>query len=100
MAKDGYLYALNANTGAKLWGYFIGEQPLMGCSPAISNGYLYVGSKTNRLIALGPNSATTPFTLENLWMISVGAVAIVLAVTFFFALSGRKGQLLRGGSLW
>jgi outer membrane protein assembly factor BamB len=40
-SSDGNLYALNANTGEKLWNYATGGGPT---SPAVANGVVYIGA--------------------------------------------------------
>jgi outer membrane protein assembly factor BamB len=46
---DGYLYALNAETGVALWTYAAGGS---GSSPAVANGVVYVGSVNGDVYAL------------------------------------------------
>ncbi len=52
-ADDGNLYAINATTGAKLWSYSLGEPQQLRCSPAIANGYVYMGSSGVFVTSLG-----------------------------------------------
>ena len=40
----------NASTGALLWSYTAGNR--VGCSPAVANGVVYVGSDDHNLYAL------------------------------------------------
>ena len=46
---DDNVYALNAATGAKLWGYTTGSY--VDSSPAVANGVVYVGSYDHNLYA-------------------------------------------------
>ena len=41
------MYALNASTGAKLWSYATGDLYCVTSSPAVVNGVVYVGSRTD-----------------------------------------------------
>ena len=50
-SNDNNLYALNANTGAKLWSYTTGNWVVS--SPVVSNGVLYVGSADGNVYAFG-----------------------------------------------
>ena len=45
------MYALNANTGAKLWSYATGTDVVS--SPAVANGVVYMGSKDGKVYAFG-----------------------------------------------
>jgi outer membrane protein assembly factor BamB len=48
------LYALNAVTGAKLWGYGVSSvHYTMSSSPAVANGVVYVGSNNGKVYAFG-----------------------------------------------
>ena len=49
---DGYVYALNAKTGALLWGKYTTGGDIQS-SPAVSNGMLYVGSDDGTVYAFG-----------------------------------------------
>jgi len=40
---NGYLYALNASTGAKLWSYDKKANAFANSSPAVANGVVYIG---------------------------------------------------------
>jgi outer membrane protein assembly factor BamB len=48
---DHHVYALNASTGALLWGHPIGY--LVRSSPAVANGVVYVGSRDGKVYAFG-----------------------------------------------
>jgi eukaryotic-like serine/threonine-protein kinase len=45
------VYALNAQTGTKLWSYDIGS--LVEASPSVANGMMYVGSINGGIYAFG-----------------------------------------------
>ncbi len=60
---DNNFYALNANTGAKVWNYTTGGGP---SGPAIANGVVYVGSNDHNVYAL---NATTG---SKLWSYTTG----------------------------
>ncbi|MFZ0318311.1 MAG: PQQ-binding-like beta-propeller repeat protein [Candidatus Sulfotelmatobacter sp.] len=53
---DGNIYALNANTGAKLWNYTTGGP--VDSSPAVANGVVYVGSADSNIYALNATTGT------------------------------------------
>ncbi len=50
MSQYGYLYALNANTGAFLWRFAADWS--VSASPAVANGIVYFGSAGSRIYAL------------------------------------------------
>jgi outer membrane protein assembly factor BamB len=55
-AGDGYLYALNAKTGASLWSTSIGDSSSrwgLFSSPIVVNGVVYVGSEDGNVYAFG-----------------------------------------------
>jgi hypothetical protein len=62
-SNDGELFALNASTGAKLWTFTSGD--LIGSSPAVANGIVYVGSTNTYAL-----NATTG---AKLWTSNTGA---------------------------
>src|SRR3984957_3804871 len=61
---DGYVYALNAATGVKLWSFATGGEVFS--SPAVANGVVYVGSNDQNVYAL---NATTG---AKLWSYTAG----------------------------
>jgi glucose dehydrogenase len=61
---DGYLYALNAATGDKLWSFLTGGEVFS--SPAVADGVVYVGSNDQNVYAL--NAATG----AELWSYTTG----------------------------
>jgi outer membrane protein assembly factor BamB len=48
-SDDGNVYALDAATGAQLWTFTTGN--VVGSSPAVANGVVYVGSQDGKLYA-------------------------------------------------
>jgi outer membrane protein assembly factor BamB len=48
-SNDGFLYALNAGTGARLWSFLTGAS--VTSSPTVANGVVYVGSNDGFLYA-------------------------------------------------
>jgi len=48
---DTNVYALNAETGTKLWSYTTGS--VVFSSPAVANGVVYVGSDDGNVYAFG-----------------------------------------------
>jgi outer membrane protein assembly factor BamB len=48
---DGYMYALNASTGALLWSYATGGR--VDPSPAVANGVLYFAPNSDKVYAFG-----------------------------------------------
>jgi outer membrane protein assembly factor BamB len=49
-SQDGYLYAVNAQNGTKLWDYAAGGT--ITSSPAYSGGVIYVGSDDGKMYAV------------------------------------------------
>lgn len=47
---DGYLYALEANTGIEIWKFYAGDS--LGTTPAISNGIIYFGDDEGYFYAI------------------------------------------------
>jgi outer membrane protein assembly factor BamB len=96
-SNDGYLYALKASTGAKLWrATFFGGTA--GCSPAVANGVVYVGANV-KLYALNANTGA------KLWSYTMGFVisspTVVNGVVYVgswdnkvYALNARTGAKL------
>ena len=62
-ANDGYVYALNATTGALIWRYSTGWSPLF--SLAVVNGVVYIGANT-KVLALKADTGVP------LWQQTVG----------------------------
>ncbi|WP_324833247.1 PQQ-binding-like beta-propeller repeat protein [Alloacidobacterium sp.] len=72
---DKNVYALNADTGARLWSFTTGDE--VESSPAVANGMVYVGSDDNKVYALNAstgamvwsfiagNSVQSPLTVVN-----------------------------------
>ena len=59
-SNDGYTYALNSSTGAKVWSYATGDIELS--SPAVVGGVAFIGSTDNVTYAL--NASTGARILE------------------------------------
>jgi outer membrane protein assembly factor BamB len=53
---DHNVYALNANTGTKIWNYTTGS--FVWSSPAVANGIVYVSSADRNVYALNANTGT------------------------------------------
>jgi eukaryotic-like serine/threonine-protein kinase len=49
-SHNGYMYALNATTGARLWRAYIGSYDF-GCAPTVADGVVYMGSFDYNLYA-------------------------------------------------
>lgn len=49
-SNDGYIYALNVNTGVIIWKAYIGSYDF-GCAPTVANGVVYMGSFDDNLYA-------------------------------------------------
>ena len=54
------MYALNAETGSKIWSYNTGNQ--VESSPAVISGVVYVGSDDGNVYALNASDGTTIWT--------------------------------------
>src|SRR6266446_2069982 len=57
-SPNGYMYALNVNTGVMLWKAYIGSYDF-GCAPTVANGVVYMGSFDDNLYAY--NASTGKF---------------------------------------
>jgi eukaryotic-like serine/threonine-protein kinase len=57
-SNNGYMYALNANTGVFLWKAPIGSYDF-GCAPTVANGVVYMGSYDYFLYAFNARTGTT-----------------------------------------
>ena len=55
-SQDGNVYALNANTGTKIWNYTTGNW--VRSSPTVANGIVYVGSWDHNIYALNATTGT------------------------------------------
>jgi outer membrane protein assembly factor BamB len=92
--QDGNLYALNAFNGDKLWSYPVGPQPELGSSPAISDGSVFVSSKTTILTVLKEESTVNLFSVE---ILAVSLIVVLIALLFVFF--KRKGFLFEKRSI-
>ena len=63
---DHNVYALNANTGTKIWNYTTGA--FVESSPTVANGIVYVGSDDRNVYALNANTGT------KIWNYTTGAL--------------------------
>jgi uncharacterized repeat protein (TIGR01451 family) len=50
--RVGFVYALNATTGARTWTYNTGTGGLIYSSPTVANGLVYIGSEDHNLYAI------------------------------------------------
>jgi serine/threonine-protein kinase len=57
-SNNGYMYALNANTGVFLWKAPIGSYDF-GCAPTVANGVVYMGSFDDNLYAFNARTGAT-----------------------------------------
>lgn len=88
---DGNVYALSADSGAKLWSYTTNGQVLS--SPAVVNDVVYIGSSDNSVYALG-DSATSS---NNLFIIiGVALAAVIIALVIFYFEVYKKTQKKNG----
>jgi outer membrane protein assembly factor BamB len=77
-SADGNLYALNANTGARLWRYTTGDEVFS--SPAVVNGVVYFGSQGYHVYALNAETGALLWSCETShWVSSSPAVADAMA---------------------
>jgi outer membrane protein assembly factor BamB len=95
---DGNLYALNANTGSKLWSHSVGT---IDSSPAVAEGVVYIGSYSSKEV-----SAFNASTGAKLWSYKTGGAVessptVVSGVVYFasddgnlYALNGSTGAKL------
>ncbi|MGB9841263.1 MAG: PQQ-binding-like beta-propeller repeat protein, partial [Candidatus Bathyarchaeales archaeon] len=88
---NGYIYALDAYTGALVWEYRTGGA--VQSSPAIAEGLLFVGSNDGYLYAIGrqPETATGSIDLKYLIVLGV-SVAAVAGVLFYFKKRNSKAN--------
>ena len=104
-SDDNKVYALNANTGAKLWSFTTGNT--VRSSPAVANGIVYIGSDDNNLYALDANTGAKlwSYSTGNLVFssptVAGGIVYIISADGYLYALDANTGVKLwsdpRGG---
>jgi outer membrane protein assembly factor BamB/serine/threonine protein kinase len=95
---DGSLYALDAQTGRKLWSFLTGSH--IYSSPAVANGVVYVGSDDYSLYALDAKTGS------KLWSFQTGdhihsSPAVANAVVYvgsddysLYALDAKTGRML------
>ena len=92
-AYDGNLYALDAYNGMELWNYNVGEQPETGCSPAIANGRIYIGSIFTHLTVL----ETDPFNVVVVSTLTVFTILICGVILVMYR-GRRKTTLTRSST--
>jgi outer membrane protein assembly factor BamB len=68
VAKPSKIFALNAGTGALLWGYTTGN--FLFSSPAVANGVVYVGSSDTNVYALNASTGA------KLWSYTTGSYVL------------------------
>jgi outer membrane protein assembly factor BamB len=96
---DDNVYALDANTGAKLWSYL--TDSLVNSSPAVANGVVYVGSLDGNVYALNASTGA------KLWTYTTGGVvtsdpAVANGVVYVGSYDGNLYALnaKTGAKLW
>jgi outer membrane protein assembly factor BamB len=82
-SDDNNVYAINAATGAKVWGFTTGDEALS--SPAVVNGTVYVGSFDSNVYAIGNAAAATSqgATPDEVMLAFVGLVFVGLVMTAY-----------------
>jgi len=68
VGSGGYVYALDASTGTKLWSYLVGGNHLTS-SPAVANGVVYVGSWDLNLYALNAKTGARLWRYRTGWYV-------------------------------
>jgi outer membrane protein assembly factor BamB len=100
-SSDAKVYALDANTGAKVWSYGPGGafvEPWS--SPAVANGIVYIGSYNGKLYALDAStgaqlwSYTTGFVIQAPPAVGNGVVYVGSEDGNLYALNGTTGALV------
>jgi hypothetical protein len=76
-SDDSNVYALNATTGAKLWGFTTGYW--VYSSPAVANGTVYVGSVDGNVYAIGNAAAATSQSATPGFDVMLALVGLVIA---------------------
>jgi outer membrane protein assembly factor BamB len=98
-SSQGYVYAVNASTGAKLWSFFTGDT--VGSSPAVANGVVYIGSLDHNVYGLNASTGA------KLWSFITGNIVVcsptvVNAVVYVGSSDGNLYALnaSTGAKLW
>jgi len=72
-SMNGYLYALNAGTGAQLWSF--SNPGYITSSPAVVNGVVYIGAANGVIYALDAASGAQPWSYTIDYYVATPAVA-------------------------
>jgi len=101
--SDGYVYALDAETGDPLWSYSTGDgngdNEKIWSTPAVSDGTLYVGSFDKNAYAINTADGTrkweflTEGTITTTPLIIDGTVYVGSHDRYFYALNAADGTL-------
>jgi len=107
VAKNGYVYSLDAESGELVWRYQTGGTagPYLGPSPTVVNGVVYVGSWDNHVYALDAENGELiwRFEVDIFWtLLGVdGAPAVVDNRVYvgswngyFYCLNAKNGELI------
>jgi eukaryotic-like serine/threonine-protein kinase len=102
IASQSYAYALNINTGAKLWRHQTGAGYPRYSSPAVANGMVYVGSGDGNVYALKASTGARVRnynTFNNVGDSPALANGVIYVGTYnwiIYALNARTGAELWG----
>ncbi|MGZ4848725.1 MAG: PKD domain-containing protein [Halobacteriota archaeon] len=98
-ANDGIVYALNAETGLKIWSYATGDT--VDSSPAVANGVVYIGSQNNNVYALDAKTGAKLWSYATGGPIQQSSPAVVNGIVYIgcndgyvYALHANDGTLL------
>jgi WD40 repeat protein len=90
-SRDGNVYAFNASTGLKIWSYKTGS--VVGSSPAIVDGVIYVGSFDHTLYALNASTG------DRLWNYTFSGIYDPLVYEIHSSPAIVNGVVYVGGGL-
>jgi len=62
--NNGFIYALNGSTGARLWSFAATPGSFFRCSPAVANGVVYLGTDGHVLYALNASTGALLWTFQ------------------------------------
>jgi outer membrane protein assembly factor BamB len=101
--SDGYVYALDANTGDPIWNFPTGDdngkKEKIWATPAVSDGTLYIGSFDKNVYAVNTADGTikwkylTEGTITATPLVIDGTVYIASHDRYFYALNAADGTL-------
>ncbi len=97
-SRDGYLYALDAQTGDKLWQFETGSW--IDSSPAVANGVVYFGSNDAKLYALDAQTGdklwefAAEYAIKSSPAVADGIVYFGSTDFFIYALDATTGEKL------